>query len=376
MATRNLLGIDLPEIPAYLQQQAQQRAQQVSQPAPEPEKQSGGFGQAIGDVLRGIGYGIVPQTMGAIDAIKTKRKQQEMLGSALGQAGAGADRYLSLAQSFEAAGDLDRAQQYYDLAQKLNPRSRYAPGSFTRLGPDGVPVRVAYSDIGEQLELGPQAADANILAQTATQRANKLTDQQIQAMRNQGQLQSIYARQAAGGPARAPQGQEIVPMISSDRPSDAGGFRLPSGKLTEGQRKNFGYLQRMLNAEQELSRFTGGAPTKVQELAGSIPLIGDVIKRGMQTPTQQNFETAAMEWIRAKLRKESGAVIGQDEMEKEFETYFPQPGDAPSRIQQKARLRKNAMQSIATESGASGGMAAGAKASDYASKYGLTPRGK
>lgn len=373
MATRNLLGIDIPEIPAYLQQQ---RAPQVSQPAPEPEQQSGGFGQAIGDVLKGIGYGIVPNTMGAIDAIKAKRQQQAMLGTAVQQAGSGADRYLSLAQSFESAGDLDRAQQYYDLAQKLNPRSRYAPGSFTRLGPDGKPVRVAYSDLGEQLDLGPQAADANIQLQTETQRANKMTDQQIQAMRNQGQLQSIYARQATGGSARAPQGQEIVPMISSDRPSDAGGFRLPSGKLTEGQRKNFGYLQRMLNAEQELSRFTGGEPTKVQELAGSIPLLGDVIKRGMQTPTQQNFETAAMEWIRAKLRKESGAAIGQDEMEKEFETYFPQPGDAPSRIQQKARLRKNAMQSIATESGASGGMDSGGKASDYASKYGLTPRGK
>ena len=43
--------------------------------------------------------------------------------------------------------------------------------------------------------------------------------------------------------------------------------------------------------------------------------------------------------MRAKLRKESGAVIGDDEMEREIRTYFPQPGDKPEVLKAKAGSR-------------------------------------
>ena len=38
----------------------------------------------------------------------------------------------------------------------------------------------------------------------------------------------------------------------------------------------------------------------------------------------------AEQWIRAFLRKESGAAIGKDEFTRDFVVYFPQPGDKPA----------------------------------------------
>jgi hypothetical protein len=58
------------------------------------------------------------------------------------------------------------------------------------------------------------------------------------------------------------------------------------------------------------------------------------------SPEQQKYKQAADNWIRANLRKESGAVIGADEMAAEYATYFPQPGDTPEVIAQKAEARR------------------------------------
>ena len=69
-----------------------------------------------------------------------------------------------------------------------------------------------------------------------------------------------------------------------------------------------------------------------------------------RSPDQQQFRGAANEWIRAKLRKESGAVIADDEMDEEYRTYFPVVGDSPAAIKQKAKLRATATESMIKES--------------------------
>lgn len=61
---------------------------------------------------------------------------------------------------------------------------------------------------------------------------------------------------------------------------------------------------------------------------------------------QQKYKNAQEEWVRAKLRKESGAAIGEKEMRDEVTTYFPRPGDSPEVIKQKAQLRKVATDSM------------------------------
>jgi hypothetical protein len=62
--------------------------------------------------------------------------------------------------------------------------------------------------------------------------------------------------------------------------------------------------------------------------------------RSGQSPATQQYDQAAQDWIRAKLRKESGAAIGADEMKQEYATYFPMVGDTPEKIAQKAEARR------------------------------------
>jgi hypothetical protein len=64
------------------------------------------------------------------------------------------------------------------------------------------------------------------------------------------------------------------------------------------------------------------------------------LSRVIQSPETQKYEQAAQDWVRAKLRKESGAVIGEQEARNEYATYFPMVGDTPEKIAQKAEARR------------------------------------
>ena len=123
-------------------------------------------------------------------------------------------------------------------------------------------------------------------------------------------------------------------------------------KPTDTERATVGYLKRMEAADKLLKQYEEkGYPTVGTAMAGSIPLIGGYLQREAMTPEQQMYKQAADDWIRAKLRKESGAVISEDEMQGEYETYFPQPGDTPEVIRQKAMARKQAEEQMRAMAG-------------------------
>jgi len=111
---------------------------------------------------------------------------------------------------------------------------------------------------------------------------------------------------------------------------------------TEGQKLSAGFAARMEAANAIISQLepAGGLPGVMTEVAGAIPFVGGYAQRMVMSPEQQKYKQAADNWIRANLRKESGAAIGVDEMEAEYRTYFPQPGDSPEVIQQKAAARQ------------------------------------
>jgi hypothetical protein len=84
----------------------------------------------------------------------------------------------------------------------------------------------------------------------------------------------------------------------------------------------------------------GSQPGWGTRTAEAIPLVGGAIARSGQSAETQKFDQAAQDWIRAKLRKESGAAIGKDEMAQEYATYFPQVGDSAEKLAQKAEARR------------------------------------
>lgn len=66
----------------------------------------------------------------------------------------------------------------------------------------------------------------------------------------------------------------------------------------------------------------------------------------------QQANQAKLNFITAQLRKESGAVIGKDEYTAADRTYFPQPGEGPDVIRQKAEARRIAIKAMEGSGGA------------------------
>lgn len=148
-----------------------------------------------------------------------------------------------------------------------------------------------------------------------------------------------------------------VPGLPAIPVSGPGGTPLKgkaAPKPTEGEANAAGFANQMENSEAVISGLpTGSQPGVFSGMAGSIPFIGDVTQRVIQPFQTQQYKQAADAWIRAKLRKESGAAIGKDEMEKEFQTYFPQVGDSNTVISQKARARQIATDAMKRSAGRS-----------------------
>jgi hypothetical protein len=94
-------------------------------------------------------------------------------------------------------------------------------------------------------------------------------------------------------------------------------------------------------------------PTARTQALGAVPLVGSYLESKGSSVQQQLYKNAQENWVRANLRKESGAVIGADEMKDEIRTYFPQPADKPENIAQKQLLRQVTQNAMKTAAGKS-----------------------
>ena len=113
-----------------------------------------------------------------------------------------------------------------------------------------------------------------------------------------------------------------------------------AGTVTEGERNAGGYLLRMTEATKLLDKFEKtGTASYGSELAGAVPFVGGMTRRAVMSDDQQQYRQAQEDWVRAKLRKESGASIPPDEMDREIEAYFPMPGEGERVRAQKRQSR-------------------------------------
>jgi len=120
-----------------------------------------------------------------------------------------------------------------------------------------------------------------------------------------------------------------------------------SRAISEGASKAANFANMMTGAEEALGPVT-------ENPIGFFGTIRETLPEGAanigRSPNYQAYRQAAMQWVRAKLRKESGAAISAPEFEGEFQTYFPQYGDGPEVIQQKNRAREQATRGMIAES--------------------------
>lgn len=125
--------------------------------------------------------------------------------------------------------------------------------------------------------------------------------------------------------------------------------------------KTANFTGRMIEAERHIRRLTEGKdPISGEEgqkfgatdvSTGLVNLPPDGIANLMRSPDHQQYRQAAKQWIRAFLRKESGAAISDGEFAQDFQTYFPQPGDSKEVVEQKRNARTAAMSGFALEAG-------------------------
>jgi len=119
--------------------------------------------------------------------------------------------------------------------------------------------------------------------------------------------------------------------------------------LTAEEQKSMGYAMRMQSAERELGRIL-----KDFKPEGAGQSIAKMLPNLMKSDNRQQYETVAMDWITAVLRRESGAAIGKDEFQRDFKKYFPQPGDSEGTVNLKAKRRQEAVNSITAPMGLGG----------------------
>jgi hypothetical protein len=140
--------------------------------------------------------------------------------------------------------------------------------------------------------------------------------------------------------------------------------RAEGGKPTEAEQKAAGFSQRMELSNQLITDLENKLiaqgqepnimlPTATSQAIGSIPLVGNFARTKFTSTEQQQYRQAQENWVRANLRKESGAVIGAEEMDAEIRTYFPQPGELPEVVAQKNIARQVTQEAMKTAAGKS-----------------------
>lgn len=125
-----------------------------------------------------------------------------------------------------------------------------------------------------------------------------------------------------------------------------GGPADPQNKpLTETQGKASLFATRMDKADKIMTDIIASG-TKTPAMLAGLP--GGNFTANVN---QQKLEQAQRDFLNAVLRQESGAVIGPTEFESGQKQYFPQRGDAPEVILQKAENRRTAIQGMGVMAG-------------------------
>jgi hypothetical protein len=283
-----------------------------------------------------------------------------------------AAQYQRAADLLASRGRGEEAKRYQDMARDLNPRAKVVGQPFEVTDTTGKPIMVQQFESGDIKTMQGFGPKRDVVLQNlggTTVAVNKsslkggetfaqtMTPSEIANLKvAQGNLavaqgglglrQQEFLR-GATEIRETPEGFAYVPKAPGGAAMPvmgAGGQQLKGvsgGKPTEGETNAAGFAQRMELAQSIIGSLPAGSqPGAMTRTLEAIPFLGGVAARSGQSADTQRFDQAAQDWIRAKLRKESGAAIGVDEARQEYATYFPMVGDTAEKIAQKAEARR------------------------------------
>jgi len=263
-----------------------------------------------------------------------------------------------------SAGDPTKSKAYMDIAEMLSPREKVTGQPFEVTDASGKPIMVQQMESGELRTMAGFGPKRDIVLQNlggqtvAIDKSQATAGQAFQQTMTPAELANLRVAQGglnlrqqeflrgANEIKETPTGFVYVPKTPGGTAMPvmgAGGQQVMGAGAapTEGQSNAAGFAQRMELSQSILGKLPAGSqPGAGTRVAEAVPFIGGALARSGQTEETQMYDQAAQDWIRAKLRKESGAAIGADEARKEYETYFPVVGDSDAKIKQKAEARR------------------------------------
>ncbi|MCA6114243.1 hypothetical protein J6524_04775 [Bradyrhizobium sp. WSM 1738] len=120
-----------------------------------------------------------------------------------------------------------------------------------------------------------------------------------------------------------------------------------TGKGTEAQGKAGKFTTIATDAEKVIKNVEAQGQNVWGRLTDNLPMGGAYL----QSPEYQKYKAAKEAFIGAHLRDVSGAAIGTPEYVRAEKTFFPQPGEGPEVVRQKAALRANLIETMRREAG-------------------------
>lgn len=254
------------------------------------------------------------------------------LPSSIASEGGGPYDYLTSEQREAAARYLEAGGDPEDVAALL-AEAAFQPPSQDQMMREtlGADDYARAMRINAGLEHGPAAP------MTEYQRAMLDLRRQEMGMR-QAEAQAA-AEAAALGPARL-------------------SFEEAAAEATEGERRAAGFYERALNVGADLDamltadRDGNGAPD-FEGLSSNADwqAVNTPFERAKLSAEEQKYITRARSWILAVVRDESGAQIPETEMDNYVRTLFPLPGDDPTTVAEKSRLRQGHVDALRIKAG-------------------------
>jgi len=219
------------------------------------------------------------------------------------------------------------------MRQNAQPAAPVAPRQASPQAPRRLPApQVQATPIQQQQEVRANNADARA-----------------------AQDQSLQQAAAARADAAAAREQARFDQERQDRVTGMG--------ASESERKSASFLERATGAEGEYARIdsdpsaSGVQPIGPRSLPGTFlqnhfPGALNSLPGGIgNSPERQQSDAAQREFIAAVLRYDSGAAIPPSEFDSAAQIYYPQPGDGPDVIAQKARARSRAIDGLRAAAG-------------------------
>lgn len=326
--------------------------------------------QKIANPLQGINYVAqnVLSGMFAKKAEKSEAARRDAMAQAITGALGDTSQYGIPDESLRQILAIDPSFGAQLLSSKLESKMKAPEYGFEEV--DGALVRTNSADGSATPVYGGGAAGAK----PPLFRGTSVEAQALNGLVDAGELTAEQAMQlGAGKTITGPQGQIMfmTPQGVFSKPSapeappaaqpgdpvsqpvdpavNPGMIPLTGNKTegTEGQMTAGLFADRMKLANEVIDEL-GNAGTNIQDATLSqIPGVGNYLI----SEDYQKLDQARRDFVNAVLRRESGAVISDEEFANANKQYFPQPGDTPATMAQKKRNREVAIAGIQRAAG-------------------------